>query len=132
MKTKLAIILLHLAANSADAYFTHRNAMPAFNNPQHYQFREYNTVARPFVTRGTAPLVGYFAVASAAELVTAYELDKHHHRKARDWLGSVHHRESCGWRGNECDSPIYTMPEPLRRPTMNAAATPSVSLHWDQ
>lgn len=81
MKTKLAIILLHLAANSADAYFTHRNAMPAFNNPQHYQFREYNTIARPFVTRGTGPLVGYFAVASAAELATAYELDKHHHRK---------------------------------------------------
>jgi hypothetical protein len=79
MKTKLAIILLHLAANGADAYLTHRG----MQMPIH---RETNPIARTFVTHGTPMLVGYFATDTALEFAGAWELRRHHHPKlARGW-----------------------------------------------
>lgn len=71
MKKKLLILALHLAANGADAYYTHR----AMSLPHH---REYDPIARPFVAH-TPGLVTYFAADTAVEIYAAHWVRSHHH-----------------------------------------------------
>lgn len=74
MKKRLLIIAFHLAANSADAYFTNRN--------QHCRYHtEVNPIARPFVSNGQPLLITYFAAAFGIETLGEYELHKHHHER---------------------------------------------------
>jgi hypothetical protein len=76
MKKHLLLIALHLAANGADAFYTHRNAT-AYARP--FRFHEGDPIARPFVTHGTAGLAAYFSASSALTLGADYLLRKHHH-----------------------------------------------------
>lgn len=63
-----------LGMEAADAWATHRNS-------ELTRFTELDPVARPFVTRGTPALAGYFAVDAGLKIGTAYVLHRLHHHK---------------------------------------------------
>jgi hypothetical protein len=68
-----ATVALKLLTEGVDAYATERNATRV-------GFREFDPVARPFVTHGTSLLAGYFAADAGLQIGAAWWLTRHHHR----------------------------------------------------
>ncbi len=85
MKWKIALLIAHLAANGADAYFTQQAMSRKFHS-------ELDPLARPFVTHGTALLVIGFSSGTAAEMMVPRILRNHPIMSATlDLAGTVGH-----------------------------------------
>lgn len=75
--TKAVLVMLQLAASGTDAYYTNRNM-------QLKGATEHTTYARPFVTRGTAGVVTFFALDAGIKLEVAHLL----RRKTKPLVGN--------------------------------------------
>ncbi len=80
------LTFIQLATSTADAIATYRNDSRCYDLP-HNRFAkctEMNPLARPFVTKSTPELAGYFFGETAIKLAVPFVLDHYgHHKIAR-------------------------------------------------